>query len=233
MTDFRGYLCWDPAVANGAVNTEAVVASPAVFLATHTPLRIRKAQIRGRSLALMEGTSDENAVLSDFLGRKPDTGTLLMPVVGDTGTGKSHLVRWIRNNIPPSDKYCVIYLEKSRTSLKAVVNTLMGGIADADSALAKLKDDIGSLSAGLDETALARRLINALNESLAQTTRGTCRARHVPWPEPRDSRPSCRIPTSRSTCSGPGKFIPLLAAQLLHDRSGSDQQRPRARVHRR
>ena len=43
MTAFRGYLCWDPAVANGAVNTEAVVASPAVFLATHTPLRIRRA----------------------------------------------------------------------------------------------------------------------------------------------------------------------------------------------
>ena len=88
----------------------------------------------------MDGTSDEDAVLRDFLGRKPDTGTLLMPVVGDTGTGKSHLVRWIGNNIPPADKYCVIYLEKSRTSLKAVVDTLVGGIAGADSALAKLNE---------------------------------------------------------------------------------------------
>src|ERR1700735_1743491 len=112
MTDFRGYLCWEPAVSEGALNTEAVVASPAVFVATHTPLRIRRAQIRGRSLTLMEGTTDENAVLSDFLNRKPDTGTLLMPIVGDTGTGKSHLVRWVRNNIPQCDDQCVIYLEK-------------------------------------------------------------------------------------------------------------------------
>ena len=169
MTDFRDYLCWDPAVADGAVNTEAVVASPAVFAATHTPLRIRRAQIRGRSLALMEGTVDENIVLNDFLSRKPDTGTLLMPVVGDTGTGKSHLVRWVRNNIPPSDNHSVIYLEKSRTSLKAVIGTLAGA---GSTAPAELQDDIGSFSAGLDETALARRIINALNESLAQTTPG-------------------------------------------------------------
>lgn len=157
MTDFRGYLCWDPPVADGAVNTEAVVASPAVFVATHTPLRIRRAQIQGRSLALMDGAADENSVLSDFLSRKPDTGTLLMPIVGDTGTGKSHLVRWVRDNIPRSEHQCVIYLEKSRTSLKAVIETLL---TDADNAaLEKLRDDIGSLSAGLDETALARRLL--------------------------------------------------------------------------
>ena len=134
MPDFRGYLCWHPATASGAINTEAVVPSRAVFTATHTPLRIRKAHIRGRSLELMEGKADENAVLADFMERDSDTGTLLMPVVGDTGTGKSHLVRWVGMNIPPSDRYRVIYLEKSRTSLKAVVETLLDG-ADRNSPL--------------------------------------------------------------------------------------------------
>ncbi len=225
MTDFRGYLCWEPAIADGAINTEAVVASPAVFVATHTPLRIRRAQIRGRSLVLMDGTTDENVVLSDFLHRRSDTGTLLMPVVGDTGTGKSHLVRWVRNNIPPTDNHCIIYLEKSRTSLKAVIETLL---ADADStALAKLKNDIESFSAGLDETALARRLINALNESLAQTA-------------PKDMSGTSRIlsgtrglasilqdPYIQENMLSAGKFIPRLAADLLRDRNGPDsQERP-------
>lgn len=224
MTDFRGYLCWEPAVADGAVNTEAVVASPAVFVATHTPLRIRRAQIRGRSLALMEGTTDENAVLSDFLNRKPDTGTLLMPVVGDTGTGKSHLVRWVRNNITPSDNRCLIYLEKSRTSLKAVIETL----ADAGStALEKLSNDIGSFSSGLDERGLARRLINSLNESLAQTTPNDMTKTARMLSGPRGLASILQDPYIQEHMLGEGKFIPRLAADLLHDRGGAEsRERP-------
>ena len=219
MTDFRGYLCWDPAVADGAVNTEAVVASPAVFVATHTPLRIRRAQIRGRSLALMEGTVDENIVLDDFLSRKPDTGTLLMPVVGDTGTGKSHLVRWVRNHIPPSDNHTVIYLEKSRTSLKAVIGTLAGA---GSTALAELQDDIGSFSAGLDETALARRIINALNESLAQTTPGDMTGPARILAGSRGLASILQDPYIQEHMLGAGKFVPRLAAELLRDRNGPD-----------
>jgi hypothetical protein len=225
VTDFPGYLCWDTAIADGAINTEAVVASPAVFVATHTPLRIRKAQIRSRSLALMEGTTDENTVLSDFLSRNSDTGALLMPVVGDTGTGKSHLIRWVRNNIPPADNYCMIYLEKSRTSLKAVIETLL---ADAEgAALAKLKNDIGSFSAGLDETALARRLINALNESLAQTAPGDMSGTSRILAGARGLASILQDPYIQEHLLGSGKFISRLAADLLRDRNGPDsQERP-------
>jgi hypothetical protein len=173
----------------------------------------------------MAGTTDENAVLSDFLNRKPDTGTLLMPVVGDTGTGKSHLVRWVRNNIPPSDDQCVIYLEKSRTSLKAVIHTL---IADADDdTLQKLKEDIGSFSSGLDEISLARRLINALNESLAQTAPSDMTGAARILAGARGLASILQDPYIQEHMLRAGKFIPRLAVDLLRDRSGPDsRERP-------
>lgn len=168
MPELRGHLCWDPDTASRTVHTEAVKPSAAVFLATHAPLRIRKARIQGRSLVPMDSAVTEKAVLDDFLNRKADTGTLLMPIVGDSGSGKSHLVRWVRENIPPRDKYQVIYLEKSQTSLKAVVEALLKGVED--DSLAQLRSDVRSFSVSLDDTGLARRLINALNEALAATT---------------------------------------------------------------
>src|SRR5262249_2630245 len=140
------------------------------FLATHAPLHIRRARIQGRALIPTDHVVDENGVLRDFLGRKPDTGTLLMPVVGESGSGKSHLVRWVRSNIRDSDRVKVIYLEKARTSLRAVIEALLEGAEDES--LAHLRDEIRSFSGTLDETALARRLINALNEALAATSPG-------------------------------------------------------------
>src|SRR5690348_16134334 len=108
MADFRGFLCWTPETAAATINTEAVSPSRAVFLATHAPLRIRRAGLDGRALVSEGPLIDENTVLKDFLSLQSDTGALLLPIVGDSGTGKSHLVRWVRENLPSSDKYKVI-----------------------------------------------------------------------------------------------------------------------------
>lgn len=224
MADLRGYLCWDAETASTTINTEAINPSPAVFLATHAPLRIRQARIQGRSLVPMDSTVDENVVLKDFLGRKSDTGTLLMPVVGDSGSGKSHLVRWVRENIPFSDRYRVIYLEKSRTSLKAVVHALLEG-AEGE-ALRKLKSDIDSFSTGLDETGLARRLINALNEALAATTPKDMSGPTRILAGPKGLASILQDPYIQEHMLAPGKYIPQIASQLLHNRDANSPERP-------
>lgn len=224
MADLRGHLCWAPETASATINTEAVNPSPAVFLATHTPLRIRRARIQGRSLIPMDGTADEHAVLTDFLERRSTTGALLMPVVGDTGSGKSHLVRWVRENIPASSDRQVIYLEKTQTSLKAVVNALLEGV-DSES-LSKLRADIDSFSSGLDEVALARRVINALNEALAATSPRDLSGANRILAGPRGLAVLLQDPHIQQYLLGPGKYVPLLAAQLLHDRDAASPERP-------
>ncbi|MCK9871170.1 ATP-binding protein [Nocardiopsis dassonvillei] len=225
MADFSKELCWAPHEAARTINTEAVSPSPAVFLATHTPLRIRRSRIHGRSLTPTDTVVNEEAVLKDFLTRRSDTGTLLMPVVGDSGSGKSHLVRWVREKIPTSDKHHVIYLEKARTSLKAVIEELLQGIEDES--LTNLRNTIRSFSEGTDETALARRLVNALNEALAGTTPKDTSSREARvLTGPKGLATILQDPNIQEHLLGSGKFIPLLAQQLLNDRKEGSQERP-------
>jgi hypothetical protein len=224
VADFRGYLCWVPATAGITISTEAVSPPEAVFVATHAPLHIRRARIQGRTLIPTDKVVDEHGVLRDFLGRKPDTGTLLMPVVGESGSGKSHLVRWIRSNIRDSERVKVIYLEKARTSLRAVIDALLEGTEDES--LAHLRDEIRTFSGTLDETALARRLVNALNEALAATSPADMGGTARILAGPRGLAAILQDPYIQQYMLEAGKYIPQLASQLLHDRTGGSPERP-------
>ncbi|GAA2607288.1 protein DpdH [Streptomyces axinellae] len=230
MGDFRRVLCWEPAVAAATINTEAVSPSRAVFLATHAPLRIKRARIMDGKELLTEGDPiGEETVLTDFMALRADSGALLMPVVGESGSGKSHLVRWVREQLAGmregADEREVIYLEKSKTSLKAVVSAL---IAKAQSdELAQLKDDINRFTEGIDEEALARRILNELSEALEATAPSA------------ESHPLARMlvgpgklaavlldPHVRAELLAPGKFVPELARQLIHNRRDGQADRP-------
>ena len=112
MTGFEGHRCWTPAGA-ADLPTEAVVASQAFFFATHAPLKIFRSDAGGRRAESAEPVTEE-AVVADFLNRDAPGGVLLMPVIGESGTGKSHLVRWVkertefdqaaRGNLPSQDR---------------------------------------------------------------------------------------------------------------------------------
>ncbi|MFE2532556.1 protein DpdH [Streptomyces sp. NPDC059371] len=226
MADFRGFLCWTPETAAATINTEAVSPSRAVFLATHAPLRIRRAGLDGRALVSDGPLIDENTVLKDFLSLQSDTGALLLPIVGDSGTGKSHLVRWVRENLPSSDKHKVIYLEKAKTSLRAVIDALL---ADADSGeLAQLRSDIHRFTDGIDAATLSRRLVNALSESLAATTARDVPQHARPLAGPRGLTVVLQDPHVSAFMLGQGKFLTRLAEQLLKDRSDGEPDRPMA-----
>ncbi|MCX4666519.1 protein DpdH [Streptomyces sp. NBC_01381] len=230
MADFRGMLCWEPAVAAATINTEAVSPSREVFLATHAPLRIKRARIMDERQLLLEGEAiNEEEVLQDFMALRPDSGALLMPIVGDSGSGKSHLVRWVRERLASmaegADEREVIYLEKSKTSLKAVISTLIAKAESSD--LAQLKEDINRFTEDIDEESLARRILNELSEALEATSPNT------------ESRPLARMlvgpgklaallldPHVRAELLAPGKFVPELAHQLIHNRQAGQTDRP-------
>ncbi|WP_432571574.1 protein DpdH [Kineococcus sp. SYSU DK005] len=122
MSDFAGYVCWNRQFVAETVSTEAVHADPDVFLATHRPLRILRSPWEAPETAT---AVDENDVLTDFTNRAPVGGVVLMPILGESGTGKSHLVRWIREHLPETPRRRVIYLPKTDTNLSNVVHRLL------------------------------------------------------------------------------------------------------------
>ncbi len=229
MSDFRATLCWDPSTVDDTVGTEAISLSAAVFKATHAPLRIKRARLLDeRQLVLDEAPVDEYTVLRDFLGHESNTGALLLPIVGESGSGKSHLVRWVREHLSHiddrSDSREVIYLEKSKTSLKAVIKSL---IARADSdRLNQLSSEVDRFTADVDEASLARRLVHALSETLAAETGAGVAGPARQLFGTRGIAALLDDPHVSAYMLGPRKFISQLASHLLRDRTAGEGERP-------
>lgn len=166
MDEFRGYLCWNKVEAANTISTEAASPSPAVFFATHTPLRIRRRSPDGTHTETLGREVSEEDVCRDFLTRPTANGVLLMPVVGDSGTGKSHLVRWIKERTPSTERRHVIYLEKARTSLRSIVEELLREVEGAE--FERLRADVLRMGTEITQHALRQRLLNYLQEALTE-----------------------------------------------------------------
>src|SRR3954452_13655764 len=124
MSEFNGYVCWDRNTVTATIATEAVSPSDSVFLATHAPLDIHRTSVAGGRLGVPKVVTEKD-VLRDFLTRPTNNGVLIMPVLGESGAGKSHLVRWIAAQVTSTSKRQVIYLPKDNTSLAGVINRLL------------------------------------------------------------------------------------------------------------
>jgi hypothetical protein len=68
---------------------------------------------------------DEREFLEDFL--KP-TDFAFAAVLGEAGTGKSHLIRWLELSIPPSERRRVLLIPKVGTNLKSIIGRILHGM---------------------------------------------------------------------------------------------------------
>ena len=165
MTDpFRGYTCWTPVDVNDTVVVDAVNSSPAVFLATHRP-----SQMLRRDFSATHGGTliDEEQLLLDFLA--PNPGLLFLPIIGESGTGKSHLVRWLHLRLPHDDSRKVVYIPKYGTNLRRVIELILAGMTGG--AVNDLRSELGKAADSLDEAGAPSRLLNELAASIEDRSR--------------------------------------------------------------
>ena len=73
--------------------TEAETASDAVFLAVHQPMRMSRRLLTDPQNNAEE--KNEGDLLDALLSENLTSGTLLLPIVGSSGVGKSHMIRWL------------------------------------------------------------------------------------------------------------------------------------------
>jgi energy-coupling factor transporter ATP-binding protein EcfA2 len=225
MSDFHRFVCWDVENVTSTIQTEAVVSSPAVFLSTHTRLGIQRCRINGRSFSSTGESVTEEDVRDDFLNRRTNTGTLLLPVVGESGSGKSHLVRWVKEKITRSDDRKIIYLEKSKTSLRHVIDSLLDGVEDEE--IEQIRKDIRHVTGTFTAASLARRLITQLSVTLADLSKEAVSGKKRQLVGPRGISLLLQDPLLQEQMLDPDNFIPRYAEHFLSDRESGEDRPPR------
>jgi hypothetical protein len=166
VSEFTRIVCWTPDVVARTVTTEAIEASPSVFLATHSPLRIRRrlASEIGRH---REVIVTEEQVVREFLDQPAAGGVVIAPILGETGAGKSQVIKWARTRIKSNESRVVIYLAREGQGLKDVVGALVSG--GTGPVFDEIRAKLGSMGATLTLDALRHKLLDELALAVMET----------------------------------------------------------------
>lgn len=124
--------CWEVSDAMYALPIDAGAMPDELFRVAHVPGVITRYRFRGHGSAPGEGhRCSENDVLDDLL--EGEATMRVAAVVGEVGTGKSHLVRWLyiefkrrlRQDAELRKRLHVVYVPKTKTTLKRVVERIL------------------------------------------------------------------------------------------------------------
>lgn len=124
----RNYLCWEPAAVRQVINPFAEHIPDSLFRTVHSdwdlqvtpPVGQRYQDVEAAAWAQMTPTE----FLDDFL--REDRPHALAAILGETGSGKSHLVHWMRLHLRDDARRMVLVVRKSGTSLRAIVSEIIG-----------------------------------------------------------------------------------------------------------
>ena len=108
------------------ITPEAENPSDAVFLAVHQEMTFNRESFQNRG---NKEKKSEKQILNEFLRNDP-SGRVILPILGESGIGKSHLVRWLKVQLrqrDDRDKRHVILIPKS-SSLKSVLGRILDGL---------------------------------------------------------------------------------------------------------
>ncbi len=125
MTDMRQYVCWKDTTVGTMAPLDAAALKPGHFQAVHHPLKLRQRRLDAKDEGnLVEETDVVRALESPLTA----DGYLFIPIVGGSGTGKSHLVRWVHDRTQNHTNWEQRYLAKNDTTIRRVIEIVIAGL---------------------------------------------------------------------------------------------------------
>ena len=176
MTDdpFRRFHCWTTAVVQETVFGDIAslgLDSDPVFLAAHVSLPVH--HLHGVQL---EDAQGELALLRALTSSFGVAGqNTLIAVTGPSGSGKSHLVRWVHAQLPEApDRYYVVYVPKALETLRGLLEHILSRMpgTEADAVRAELEKAVGQKSPEELADELVDRLKSVLTFGMSDTRPG-------------------------------------------------------------
>lgn len=119
----NNFCCWNKNDALSIINPDVDAQPDAYFHAIHTDVPIRK-QDKDRAHTSIVSVHD---ILKQFF---ENPKYALVPIIGFSGSGKSHLVRWLNLNIKRDKTREVLFVQKAKTNLRDIVKALILRLPD-------------------------------------------------------------------------------------------------------
>lgn len=178
---FVGVQCWQPERISAVINKEALAVERANFLATHMPMR---RIIYERTPRQLPHTS-EHGFLEELNAQAAADRHVFAVIKGIPGTGKSHLIRWLKEQYAlahPDET--VLLVSRANSSLRSTLEQIVSSqIFDADALpapLQRLRDAVEVLS----QDTLDEQLLNSLHMATrtldtVETEQQLGRLRHI------------------------------------------------------
>jgi hypothetical protein len=170
---------------------------------------------------------DEEQLLREFLA--PNPGLLFLPIIGDSGTGKSHLVRWLHLRLPLDPTRRIVYIPKYGTNLRSVIELILADMEGP--AIAELRDELDKAVDSLDEAGAPTRLLNELSATIEDQSRLPRQLPLAPNDEYRHwletELPKLLLDNVfRSKLLEPGGVVDRLVQEALKGKQGEDKSAP-------
>jgi hypothetical protein len=120
--------CWREDELLKILKPDAEEIDDLVFRAVHCPTDLQV----GDSAASAVVTKSPEELVNDFLDPRRDYMQLV--VIGQSGTGKSHLIQWLRLHIPRDESTVLLTIPRTGTSLRGIIERIIGELPAEDRA---------------------------------------------------------------------------------------------------
>ena len=129
--NFQNFVCWDIRRVREVMNTNAELAFRDIFLAVHSEYPLAMSNPREGTFQASRGWFlDPHDFLRAFLSK--DSPHMQVAVLGDSGSGKSHLIRWMELSIPETAGRNVISIPRSGISLRGIIELILKALPEQE-----------------------------------------------------------------------------------------------------
>lgn len=151
---FTKYTCWQLNRVRDVMDVEATLPSDSIFMATHQLVPMYRQNLTEKAANI---EYDEVTFLRDFL-LSPNFA--FVPVLGDSGTGKSHLIRWLYIQIKQlcsDSKHRILLIPKVKTNLRDILDLLLQDLEGVE--FDEYRNRLRATSSTLTETEARQQLL--------------------------------------------------------------------------
>ena len=126
---FQNYVCWNTGRVRQVMNTSAEHAARHIFLAVHSEYPLIASSSRtGTIESERSWTIQPQEFLQAFLSK--DSRHMQVAVLGNSGSGKSHFISWMKYSLPESADRYTITIPRTGVSLRGVLEQIINALPE-------------------------------------------------------------------------------------------------------